>query len=315
MPTIYTSTDPSAPVVMSASFIADIANLWDKCTVAGYPGKAGAGWSKPFSDATWDVFRPGAGSRPFLRMRKVGYSDFTGFEQMTGTDTGKVSSTWPDTGGGNAAFHTQLNNTTVDPMRWIMFADARTAYLFIDTGAGSYSPGWFGDYYSYKPGDLYNAIFVPSISTKDTFPFFNPAFSGLATHYSQGHPSVAGMRGHSQAPLSAWMGLGLRGSGAVLVPAAGGGGSPRGAIPFPNPADGHIWLAPIYVHDVGVPSNRGKLRGLWHWAHPTGGVADRATFTGSGEFAGKTFMIIKDLDYMSQPGCWVVETSDTWITN
>jgi hypothetical protein len=86
----------------------------------------------------------------------------------------------------------------------------------------------------------------------------------------------------------------------------GNSGAPSqliGSLGVPNPADGGLYVAPIRVVDASLPGTtisgtmdlRGRMRGLWHVAHQVSGFADGDTFSGVGEYAGRSFLIVKFL--------------------
>lgn len=301
-PIVYTSADASAPTIIPTTAITDITSVFKACLVDGYGAKSAAGWSKPFEDSTFTVLRPGAGSRPYLQMRKSSYSAVIYWETMSGVNTGTNGFT--DNANFHEAIETGRGGDTTTPRPWVMVADSRTCYFWVDAGLdGGYGSFAFGDFYSYKPADAYNGMGVATISTRDTNPFktyhwyaFANSTVNVIRSYTQTGLQVAGsIRGDTSAVSS---------------------NNLRGVLPYPNPAGSEIWLAPIYLHESGVSPARGKLRGLWHWLHPINSVADRDTFNGTGNLSGKTFMIIKQsYNFGLIDGLWVVETSDTWLTN
>jgi hypothetical protein len=88
---------------------------------------------------------------------------------------------------------------------------------------------------------------------------------------------------------------------------------------YPNPEDGGLYLAPIWIHDYNgtAYSFRGRMRGVWAPCHDKVNFADLDTFSGTAgtEFAGKTFLVLKPVYANGSSGYVVVETSDTWETN
>jgi hypothetical protein len=56
------------------------------------------------------------------------------------------------------------------------------------------------------------------------------------------------------------------------------------------------------IYDGSIPSGtavaglydlRGRIRGFYHILHAAGGFADGDTFTGTGDYAGRTFIVVK----------------------
>ena len=57
---------------------------------------------------------------------------------------------------------------------------------------------------------------------------------------------------------------------------------------------------------------RGKYRGRYHLCHPAADFSDGQIIQGGGDFAGKTFMVIK---LGPNNGMWALEISPTVPTN
>jgi hypothetical protein len=57
---------------------------------------------------------------------------------------------------------------------------------------------------------------------------------------------------------------------------------------------------------------RGRFRGLYHTSHPLTSVVDGEVISGSGDYSGKIFQIIKQ---GSNGGFWTIEISNTLETN
>jgi len=92
-----------------------------------------------------------------------------------------------------------------------------------------------------------------------------------------------------------------------------------GVVPFPNPSEGATILDRIWVHDPNttpVKNLRGRLRGIWCPLHAVGSFTNGDVITGSGELAGKTFLIIRPVrDASGAEGSVAVETSATIESN
>jgi hypothetical protein len=89
----------------------------------------------------------------------------------------------------------------------------------------------------------------------------------------------------------------------------------NGNLPFPNPVDGSITLAPLWLHEP-VSSYRplrGYMPGIWNICHNVP-FQHGDTFTGTGGLAGKTFQVFNS-GYGSGTVAWgqyAIEISDTW---
>jgi hypothetical protein len=54
------------------------------------------------------------------------------------------------------------------------------------------------------------------------------------------------------------------------------------------------------------------MRGIWHFGHGIGNVVDGDTFTGTGDLAGRSFLVVEGI---GTSGLMIVETSNTWDTS
>ncbi len=87
--------------------------------------------------------------------------------------------------------------------------------------------------------------------------------------------------------------------------------------PSPGTGDGGIMLSRVFLHEsatiTGSVTVRGQMRGFWHFLHPSGArVNDGDTFSGTGDLAGRTFLILKPA--VDSLGVYVIETT-TWESN
>ena len=84
-----------------------------------------------------------------------------------------------------------------------------------------------------------------------------------------------------------------------------------------NGPDGGIFIAPVFLGDP-TTHVRGRLRGLWDWAHAVAAANDADTFSGNGALSTKTFEEVKTIGFYdgnAVAGVQVLETSDTWEEN
>lgn len=317
MTTIYRSSDSGAPALSGT--VGSLVALLDACLVNGYGSKAAAGWSKAFTGTNGAAFRqggsgfywniddngPGAGLAKEARAR--GYETMSAF----GTGTGPFPTT---TQLANGTFIRKSVAADATARTWLVAADSRTCYLFILTGdtAGVWHGFGFGDFYSYQLSDGYKC-FIAGNSVEN---------SGAGTSNTLGFLALTGSSSgtHVFAPRS-YTQLG----GAILVQKFGDGwinsltvNAYAGFIPFPNPSTGGLYLAPIRLFDGNATSVantfttlRGELRGLFHQGHPPAAFADGDTFDGVGEFAGRSFLLLKSSIAASgsSQGIWCVETT------
>ena len=85
-----------------------------------------------------------------------------------------------------------------------------------------------------------------------------------------------------------------------------------GVIPYPNPADNGLYLSPIWIVEGTSLATRGLLRGIYQPLHPIASFVDGQTFSGSLDYAGKTFIAFKTTP---NSGLYIFETSNTLLTN
>lgn len=309
-PTIYRSTDASAPVLSGS--VGALVSVLDACLVAGYGAKPGAGWSKPFTGANAAAFRPGAGPRHFLNVDDSGSSAAVGKEAIVaGYETMSALATGTQVFPAAANSAALRKSSTADAVAraWVLIADDRTFYLFVQTGdtAGVHFTGGFGEFYSF-------------LSTSDaarTILLHRPVNSatGAADPLSTVASTAAALAGHV-------VPRGYPGTGAPVllnkhvdfVKNGSSASAGQGVIPFPNPEDGGVYIGPFWLLDpLTAPAQnlRGRLRGLVNQYHPFAAWAVDDTFSGTADYAGRNFLV---LGRYSGNGVIVVETT-AWETN
>lgn len=323
--TVYKSSDASAPVLTGLA--GSLITVLDACLVNGYGSKAAAGWTIPYTGTNKRVYRAPGGAQHYFRVDDTAVNatalgreaQFRGYEAMTTVDagTGPFPTTTQVTVSGLAI---RKSDTVAATARtWVVVADSKTVYLFIDTpeftGYGGYC---FGEIFSLKgAGDAYRSILIgrslqnSALDADDnmqSISFGAVAAVGLAGHYMPRHylgevilPVTVGKHGDGVKGVSI----------EILAPRIG-----NGMVAYPNPVDGSLMLSQVWIHDdLGSQmAIRGRMRGFWHFLHPVGSpVSDGDTFAGTGPLAGKTFLVIKPVALGD--GLYVLETSDTWEVN
>jgi hypothetical protein len=316
--TIYRSTDTSAPTLSGT--VGDLVNLLDKCLVTGYGSKVAAGWTKPFTGTNKAVFRMGAGNQLYLRVQDdapggagAQESRMVGYEQMTSVDLG--TRPFPNTTQlANGLFIRKSLTANATTRSWVVVADARTFYLFIMSGdssagtsSGVYLGHMFGEIYSLAPDDRYRTMIIGR-HTENSGNFAQENLDRVNQDLlaTTGHYMPRGYHGYGGSIQAGKHGDAARGVDSSVL---------AGNMAFPNPLDGGLYIAPLWVHDpttTPTKSLRGRLRGLWQQLHAITNFADGDTFSGRLELDGKDFLIIKR---GHGDGIYVVETSDTLETN
>lgn len=313
--TVYKSTDGSAPVLTGA--VGSLVALLDACLVNGYGAKAAAGWTKPFTGTNKAAFKNGTGSTGFyLRVQDdapvtAKEARITGYETMSDVDTGTQPFPTAAQGVGGVAMVVARKSATADATAraWIVVADARTVYVFVfttDTANSCYS-FVFGDTYSVLSGDNYRCIIIGRALE-------NSAASGSTSEsLTLQSTDTAATIGHFMARSYTAIGASIVVSKSGDVHKSSNSVSLSGNLVYPNSSDSSIYLSPIWVCEI-TPLIRGRLRGLWQWLHVITGVSDGDTFSGTGDLAGRTFLIIKQFNAAAS-GVYVIETSNTVETN
>lgn len=292
-PTVYKSTDTSAPVLTGQ--VGSLISLLDACLVNGYGSKTAAGWSKAFSGTNAASYKQGAasGADCYLDVNDnaagaagAQEANVRGYEAMTAVATG--TGPFPTTSQQASPGLYIRKSATADATArdWLVIADDKTFHLFIQTGdnAGRYANFSFGEIYSFKSADAYRAAIVghtasgTALGALDVTAMSTAATTAFAGLYV---PRVAAGTGTSVSPCLLGVGTSLYGA------------------PFvgPNAADGNVYLSRLFLGDAATTAGglRGYLRGVWQLLTGGAGVNDGDTFSGTGDFAGRTFLILKAL--------------------
>jgi hypothetical protein len=320
--TIYSSSDGSAPSLTGAA--GSLIALFKACLIDGYGSKTppSPAWSQPVATASnIGSFKPGAGSQMAFVLNDNGGNVTSTFKEAWATGWESVAGVGSPVGSGSGQFPTAAQlltsghvvirkSATADSTvrNWIMFADSYTLYFFALTGdsAGVYYAFMFGDIYSLKlTTDTYRGMIIgrntENSSTginqegMDTTSFVNIAVIGsfMPRTYGGGGTSIT-VGKHGDVGLSS------------------SGSSPIGMCTNPNGPDNSYYLAPYWVTESSGSIVRGRMRGFYQICHPIAGFSDGQTFSGSGDYAGKTFQVVKQ---SANSSLYCVEISNTVETN
>lgn len=322
---IYTSADAGGPGQLTGQ-AGTLVTLLQACLVNGYGAYTAAGWTEPIAAAgNIAAFKQGGGSGFHCLINDNGPNVTSTYREAwaTGWETLAGIGAPVGTGGGQFPTPAQLlvtghgvirKSTTADAVGrdWVVFADDRTFYLFTlpaDT-AGIYSAFGFGDIYSHKStADAYSCMIL------------SRALENASTNQSSLGATVAGP---TTSLAGAFMARTYSGAGgSILIGVQGdiGKGSTTalvGTVQYPNGPDNALYMSPLWVYEVAAGAIRGRLRGLYHICHTAASFADSQTFSGAGDYAGKTFQVVKPIRAVSATGTdamLAVETSDTLDTN
>lgn len=315
----YSSSDAGGPGVLTGQAGTLIAVL-KACLVDGYAGHAAAGWSQPVATAgNIGSFRMGAGTGFGFVLNDngpnvtsttkeawiTGWETIAGVGSPVGTGTGQFPTPAQLLVTGHGVVRKSFSADAVG-RAWELWADSSTMILIIFTGdtANVCHAYYFGDLFSLKStADNYRCAFImnhqentanaPAVGNQG---LASAALAGhfIARTYGGGGTSVTASKHGDMAKSSATSFL--------------------GTLQAPNGPDNAYYMAPITVtEDVGVIV-RGRLRGLYQISHPAATFAHGQAITGAGDYAGKSFTVIRDVrGAANAPLC--VETSNTLESN
>lgn len=311
-PTVYRSTDGSAPVLDGQA--GSLITVLDAVLVNGYGAKAAAGWTKAFSGTNGASYRQGGGLQYYVNVNDNAPGAGTGkearvvgYEVMTAFATG--SNLFPTAAqAANGIFVRKSVAADATARTWIMLADHLTFYMWVLTGdAANTYLGWgFGDIYSFKTSDV-GRVFINARATENAATSSLDTMGTCSTYVGTTQTGMYLARETSQA-------VGAIACGKIGDFALTGGTLPmNGTLVYKNTPDGRIYLAPLRVtHSAGGNQLHGRMRGLWQWGHLLAAASDGDTITGAGDLNGKSFMVIKQ-SHLGE--LYVVETSNSWDTN
>jgi hypothetical protein len=271
------------------------------------------GWLIKYSGTNTRAYQQGGGAGLFLSVNDNGpngtalgkEADVSGFETVSGALTG--TGQFPTTTQVSTLLTWRKSTATGATTRsWVMVADHSTLYLFIATGdaAGRYYECFFGDIYSMGgSSDAYRVLIIGAASENSSATRNVGAMNNSITSTTTGNymPRTYAATGTS-------IQVGKHGEHVM------GNGNQvwAGNVPYPNGPDSAIYLSPVWVNE----SNghiRGRMRGIWQFCHAISNYTDLDTNSGTGTFAGKSFLFIKAGSDTNSG--YVLETSDTWEVN
>jgi len=325
--TIYNSSDSGAPTLNGIT--GSLLTVLDAILVTGYGSKPGAGWTKPLANtSSYGMYKQGAGATCSLFVYDAGSGSasgaeavMTGWDQITGMTAGAVTGSNPfptygqsAIGGGNGATAGAviLRKSAVPTSvarSWIVMADSSSMYMFVLTGdtANTYYSFFFGDFYSLKSGsiDVGRCMIIgrtTASSSTATVERVDLLSNTLGTA-AAGHFAA-----HAYHGIGGAITIGVHGDQVK----SGNSSTLLGTISYPNPCDNSFYMSPLWVVDSASSTIRGRMRGMYQMLHGIAPFVDNSTFSGSGDYNGKAFMIIKS---SGNSGMYTMEITDTLETN
>ena len=286
----------------------------------------GQGWTITFTATNKRVYRPAAGNQFYFRLDDTGAGTggatealIRGAESWSDIDTPNVNPFPSNAQSAVTAYSLVFRKSaTADATNrpYIIYADDRTAILFVKSEAGTYymGPWYFGDVYSLVSGDLYRTVLIARLVQNfagiDWEPFSEPSLGknfGDSTTGSYGCFIARNYLGVGTSyPVRHYSDYKMQ-----------SGNSFQGYLTAPNPSNGGIYLSRQHFTEYDSPSHvyRFRLRGIWSWCHNSQPYADGDTLSGAGELAGKSFQIVTPIEVAGSVNTIVVETSNTLETN
>jgi hypothetical protein len=306
-PTIYRSTDASAPVLTGE--VGKLIALLKACLVDGYGALPAAGWSRPYSSGTdYAAFQVAAssGSDALLWVndtnaqmaRVVGYKSMSAI--LVGTNPFPTETQFS---AGLYCRKSVAASATARP--WILIASGTFFMLIIagnQTVFGNFDGGdsnlAFGDLLPALSGDGYHAIIAAGTDTSTTsttatttrqvLPLLGttPVGHYLAASYTQTGGSIT---------------LNKRATGVLAQAISGVSGAA-----YPEPCSGGLHISRVAVTESSL-ATRGYIPGLWALGHAYTSFTNFDTFSGNASLSGKYFIIVKTGTYG-----FCVETNGGW---
>lgn len=309
-PTVYSSTDTSAPTLTFNSQSTWISVL-KACLVNGYGSKPGAGWSVAFEDvpSTSIVLKQGGGNHSYLQLSNptsapsITFLTAYSFRNMTSITEG-LGQTPPKSVMNYWSFAAAGDYNSSATASWRVFADDKFFIIIVyaqnKAGLGLFPKTiyFFGDFTSNVSGDAYNTILngyslhgssdtgaVCVISNQESFPFSN----NFSNTYSAGL-SLAGPF-YQMSDMPTFSSLVFADHRAIQGQNIIG----QGALQYPDAATNKAGLSPILIMEnfQGSQTTRGTLNGIFAPLFSTT-VPDGTIITGTGDLGGHSFMCINN---------------------
>lgn len=285
----------------------------------------GQGWDNTFTGggANKKIYRPLAGNRYYFRVDDGGTGTggakealIRGAETWTDIDTPNLNP-FPSDAQSALTAHSLIVRKGVDgtPRNYIIYADDRTAIMFIKSEATTWYQGpiYFGDFYSFNSTpDSYRTCLLARASENSASGAIEPFGAALIANIS----AFSATPGHFMARN--YLGTGTSATAMRMSDPKFQGLQPiQGYLTVPNGPNGGVYLSRQHIIEStsAITQYRGRLRGVWAWCHLTATFADGDTFSGLGELAGKTFAFINPFVNAATSNAICIETSNTLETN
>jgi len=325
---IFRSTDAGAPVLYGST--GSLIGVLDHCLYSG------SGWLKPFPNSgsavtspsgSWACYQQPTGSSGTgsagctLYINDKAPSGTALYKEAWATGWENMYSLYSPVGSGSGQFPTaaqllttghvvirkSTTNDSTTPRAWIVASDSSSFYLFIGAGdiANAYYGFAFGDIYSFvtASNDAYRCIIIGR-NAENTGAAANDGFDLLSALNTA---TVGNFMPRAYTAAAGSITTGKHGDGVK-----GSTTTYLGSVPFPNASDYALYISPVWVVENGTSTIRGQLRGFYQCLHPIANFSDQQVLSGSLDFGGKTFLVLKTTP---NSAVYVIETSNTLLTN
>lgn len=256
------------------------------------------GWTKPYTGTNKAAYRSPAGTNQFyLRVddSAANFARIVGYEAMTDVDTG----TGPFPTAAQVSGGLYLDKSTATATRaWKFISNGTMFYLFIQANGTNWFLTAFGDFTSYKSGDVYGTCIIAQTASGTASQNAATVVTALAS-VTAGHYIA---RAYTQIGSSKQFGKftdSVRNNNSSAIGVNG--------MTYPSPVEGGLHLAPVWMAE-GAEGIRGLLPGLWAPMHARP-LTDGDTFTGVGNLSGRSF---EAFDFGNGINQCFMETTDTW---
>ena len=314
-PTIFASTDASAPVLTGT--VGSMIALLVACLKTGYGSKsaAGGGWGEPYTGTNLAVFQAPAGERLYLAIddSNAQYAKLNGYEVMTAVQTGTGLFPTAVQLASDFVIKSSTADSTARP--WIVMADDRAVWVFVFAAQTVYgitattdSGFFFGPLKSYKSGDAYSTTLIGAgVSTA----------SGSRLGTAAGTGGFAVGVGHYTARQYTQVGSAVQACkaqpllGATSANNTTALGTVAAAPAYPDPVSGSLNLTPILIQEAaGVI--RGELPGALAYFHNALPLNHLDTVAGGGDYAGVSLLAVTVYDLASTARIFM-KTNVSWF--
>lgn len=269
----------------------------------------GAGWTKSFTGTNGSSWLKPLGNQFYLDVidTNTTYAIQRGYEAMTAFSTGTNPFPTAAQVATNSGIIVKSQSANATAVPWMAFVTGKTFYFWsvgntgntFTTGgnAGTQGNTFFGDILSENPGDAYATMCIGGETITDRFPFYTTNAAPTSGNYiARNNAQAAGSLKVGKFAL-------IRFADATNVL------SGVGTLTYPAPTNGGLILSPYVVAEASAVIFRGLFPGVW-WVSHSSGLTPGDTFSGTGSFAGKKFILLASGSSASSMQAF--EMSDTY---